>query len=98
MLIWQSAVAILGGGIIVAGIVLLPLPGPGWLIIFLGFGIWATEFTWAARALSRLRNLVGGWTRWVRQRPRWLQLMLGAAGLIVLAGIAVGAWALLQAR
>jgi len=34
------------------GLALVPLPGPGWLIVFLGLGIMATEFAWAERLLD----------------------------------------------
>ncbi len=31
------------------GVRLVPLPGPGWLIVFLGLAILGTEFAWARR-------------------------------------------------
>lgn len=40
-------VVIIGIIFVLAGIVMLILPGPGWLFIFLGFGILSIEFTWA---------------------------------------------------
>jgi uncharacterized protein (TIGR02611 family) len=48
----RIAVAIAGGFLILVGIVLLVLPGPGWLFIFLGLGVLATEFVWAERMLN----------------------------------------------
>lgn len=41
--------------VVLVGIVLLPLPGPGWLVIFLGLGILAAEFVWAERLLKRAK-------------------------------------------
>lgn len=35
--------------LLVAGIIMLITPGPGWLFIFLGMGLWGTEFHWAHR-------------------------------------------------
>lgn len=55
-LAWRSAVLVLGVALVLGGIVLLPLPGPGWVVIFLGLGLLATEFTWAARVLHRARH------------------------------------------
>jgi uncharacterized protein (TIGR02611 family) len=43
-------------GIVIAGIVLLPLPGPGWAIIFLGLAVLATEYAWAHRLLTVTRD------------------------------------------
>ncbi len=45
-----------GASLVVGGIILLPLPGPGWLVIFLGLGVLATEFAWAAHLLARARS------------------------------------------
>lgn len=46
-------VAVVGGALVVAGIAFIPLPGPGALLIFLGFGVLATEFAWAAVVLEK---------------------------------------------
>jgi uncharacterized protein (TIGR02611 family) len=40
---------IIGWLVVLAGIVMLITPGPGWAAIFLGFAILATEFTSAAK-------------------------------------------------
>src|SRR5262249_4061901 len=61
-------VALAGGTVIVIGVVLLLLPGPGWLIIFIGLGIWASEFWWAARLLRWVRTRVMAWARWLSQQ------------------------------
>ena len=37
--------------VLLAGIALLVLPGPGWLVIFVGLSILATEYVWAQRLL-----------------------------------------------
>ncbi len=45
----KPLIMIAGGAVILTGLALLPLPGPGWAIIFLGLAILATEFAWAKR-------------------------------------------------
>ena len=87
-LAWRISVTVLGVVIIVAGIVLLPLPGPGWLIIFAGLGLLATEFEWANRLLQFARRQVSSWTSWAATQPRWVQGLIGLAGLALLAGVA----------
>jgi uncharacterized protein (TIGR02611 family) len=94
-LAWRIGVSIVGGLIIIIGIVLLPLPGPGWLVIFVGLGVWGTEFEWAARLLTWTRGVVRQWTDWIKRQPRWLQGLVGLAGVLFLAGIALGSWYLL---
>jgi uncharacterized protein (TIGR02611 family) len=49
---------VLGFAIVGVGIILLPLPGPGWVIIFAGFAILATEFVFAMRVRDRLVHLL----------------------------------------
>jgi uncharacterized protein (TIGR02611 family) len=48
----RIAVAIAGFTLILVGAALLVLPGPGWLVIFLGLAVLATEFVWAERMLN----------------------------------------------
>jgi uncharacterized protein (TIGR02611 family) len=78
--------------VIVVGIVLLAAPGPGWLVIFLGLGILATEFVWAESLLRLTRRTVARWTAWLGSHPRWLSALVGAVGLIALGAAAAGAW------
>ena len=91
-LAWRIGVTVVGVVLIAGGIVLLPLPGPGWLIIFGGLGVLATEFEWAARLLRFARAKVSAWTDWVATQSRPVQVLLGLAGLVVLGAAAAGAW------
>ena len=55
-LVRKTAVAVAGGTLTAAGVVMLVTPGPGLLAIAGGLGILSTEFDTARRALSRIRN------------------------------------------
>lgn len=55
-LTWRAGVFVIGWLLVIGGVILLPLPGPGWLVIFLGLGVLATEFAWAHHLLQRLRG------------------------------------------
>ena len=44
-------IGIVGGIVLLAGIVMIPYPGPGWVVVFAGLGILSTEFEWAQRVL-----------------------------------------------
>lgn len=46
--------------VLVAGIAMLPLPGPGWMVIALGLAILARDVAWADRALRYVRRRVPG--------------------------------------
>jgi uncharacterized protein (TIGR02611 family) len=52
----RIAVTIAGFAVLLAGVILLVLPGPGWLLIFLGLAILATEYMWAARLLEAAKR------------------------------------------
>jgi uncharacterized protein (TIGR02611 family) len=48
-----------GTTIVIVGLVLLVLPGPALVVIPAGLAILATEFVWARRLLSRVRDKAG---------------------------------------
>jgi uncharacterized protein (TIGR02611 family) len=48
----RIAVTIAGFAVLILGIILIPLPGPGWAIVFAGLAILATEYVWAQRLLN----------------------------------------------
>jgi hypothetical protein len=52
----RVGVTIAGFAVLLAGVVLLVLPGPGWLLIFLGLGILSTEYVWAQRMLATAKR------------------------------------------
>src|SRR6478735_3511054 len=60
----KLAVGVLGALVVIAGIILLPLPGPGWAIIFAGLAIWSIEFHWARRVLLFAKTRVFLWRTW----------------------------------
>jgi len=55
----RIAVTIAGFAVLLAGIALLVLPGPGWLLIFIGLTILATEYVWAERLLKTAKRKAG---------------------------------------
>ncbi|MFD4420838.1 TIGR02611 family protein [Agromyces sp. NPDC058484] len=66
---YRALVGVLGGVIAVGGLFLVPLPGPGWLIVFLGLAILGTEFAWAKRlAAFTKRQLTRFWAWWQARR------------------------------
>jgi uncharacterized protein (TIGR02611 family) len=83
---YRVGVAIIGFAIIVAGLALIPLPGPGWLIVFAGLAVLSTEFAWAERLLHYARSQVQGWTEWVIHQPIAVRALIGLVGLALVAG------------
>jgi uncharacterized protein (TIGR02611 family) len=62
----RAGVAVLGGAVLFVGIIAIPYPGPGWLIVFAGLGILSTEFEWAKRVLGFARAKYDAWQDWLR--------------------------------
>ncbi len=56
---------IAGGIVLVAGVIMIPYPGPGWLVVFAGLGILSTEFEWAQRVLHFARGKYDAWQDWI---------------------------------
>ncbi len=84
--VYRSVVGVLGVGVVVLGLLLIPLPGPGWLIVFGGLALLATEFPWAERLLGFARRHVSSWTSWIAGRSTRVRALIGVAGLAVVAG------------
>lgn len=66
----KSAVTVTGGALLVAGAAMLVLPGPGILVILAGLAVLATEYAWAHRLLTRMRERASQAARTVRERSR----------------------------
>lgn len=88
-LIYRCVVGVVGALVLAAGIVAIPYPGPGWLIVFAGLGILATEFAWAHRLLTFARGKYDQWMDWVKQQHWSVQALLG---LLTCAIVIVTLW------
>lgn len=64
----KVAVSALGGALVVAGIALLFLPGPGILVLVAGLALLAREYLWARRLRDRLNTEVNELRRRARRR------------------------------
>jgi len=81
----KVGIAIVGGVVVLVGLVLIPYPGPGWLIVFAGLAVLATEFEFAASTLTWLRKKYDDWTTWLKQQPRTIRWsVLAFTGLVIL--------------
>ena len=88
---WRAAVGAVGSLLIGLGLVLVPLPGPGWVVVFLGLGVLATEFAWAQLLLERLRARVTVWTSWIQRQALLIRLVIGLVAVSAAAAGVVGA-------
>ena len=91
--IWRNArkvvVLIVGVAVVLAGVALLALPGPGMIVIIVGLLILATEFDWAQRWLDYAVEKVAGATT-KAQGSKSGRIMLGLSGLtLIAAGVVI---------
>jgi len=72
-------IALIGGTVVLIGMAMLVLPGPGALIIAGGLAILATEFVWARRAVRQAKGAVAKVRRKSGLRE-WLRRLKARAG------------------
>ena len=80
----------LGGALVALGLVLVPLPGPGWLIVIAGLAVLAVEYAWARHLLRFTRRQLHRWTDWLLRRSWPIRALVGAGGFVL---VAVVVWA-----
>ena len=99
--LWKPLYLLLGTVFLLAGLVLLFAPGPGFLFLFVGGAMIAEESLWGARAFDalevKLRAFAGGCRKTWKRASAALKtaIVAGAAALAAAAGW--GAYAILIA-
>ncbi len=74
--LYRFLIGLFGGLVLIIGIVLVPYPGPGWLIIFGGLAILSSEFRWAKVVLGFLRRRYDAWRAWIRHRHWTIRVLM----------------------
>lgn len=92
-LIYRWVVFVVGLSIVILGLILVPFPGPGWLIVILGLLIWASEFERAQRLLDFVKDRLAVWNVWV-MRQNWA--VRGVLALVTLALVLVIIWVVVR--
>ncbi len=81
--IYRIAVFVLGLVVVVVGLALVPLPGPGWVIVFVGVAIWASEFEKAQQLRDWGKARLSEWNTWVLAQPWWVKLAITVATMVL---------------
>lgn len=91
----KVVVGLLGGALLLAGIALLVLPGPGFLVILAGLVILATQFDWAKKRVDFAKGKAQqgidelGRSRWRTAFAVLSAVGLAAVGVLSIAGVDV---------
>ncbi len=81
----KPIIGVAGGVVLIAGIIMIPYPGPGWLVVFAGLAILATEFKWARDVLDKAKGLYDTWQEWLKRQSLAVQaLFFVLTALVVL--------------
>ena len=88
-IVWRIFLITLGAVIAVGSLVLAPLPGPGWVTVFIGLMILGGEVLPAARFLDWLEVQLRKFGRLVLKV--WRASFLGKVAVVVLAGLCAAA-------
>jgi uncharacterized protein (TIGR02611 family) len=67
-ILYRIVVGLLGVALTLGGLVLVPLPGPGWLIVLAGLAVLGSEFDPARRVLEFARRRLAAWTTWLTRQ------------------------------
>ncbi|MEZ0492904.1 TIGR02611 family protein [Kineococcus sp. TBRC 1896] len=89
--LYRAGVGAVGTAVVVVGLALVPLPGPGWLVVFTGLAVLGSEFSSAQRLKHFGERQVHRWARWVLARSLTTRAALGA-GTVAVVAAAVWGW------
>ena len=85
----RTFIAIVGSIVVLLGVIMVPYPGPGWLVIFAGLAILSTEFNSARRILSYARVRYDAWATWL-SRQAWF--IKGGVGMLTCVVVVATIW------
>jgi uncharacterized protein (TIGR02611 family) len=77
-----------GSFLLVVGLAMLVLPGPGWLVIAAGLAVLARDVAWAERLLARVRRRIPG----ARPDGRLTPAAWASVALVTLAATSASVW------
>jgi uncharacterized protein (TIGR02611 family) len=83
----RYAVTGVGLALVVGGVVLMPLPGPGLVLVVAGLAVLATEYAWARRLLRRAKKEAEEAQEKAVASPARTVLSLAAAGVTCAVGV-----------
>lgn len=83
---------VLGFFLLIVGIIILPTPAPGWLLIFVSLGLLSLVHPPMRQLNVRLARLYDDSEAWFRARHWTTQVALGAALTISVAAIMATVW------
>jgi len=69
----KALISLLGWSVLLLGVVMIPYPGPGWVVVFIGLSILAKEFDWARDLHDFARHKYDEWYKWIARQPGYIR-------------------------
>lgn len=69
-------IAIIGVLVVAIGLIMVPYPGPGWLVVFVGLAILSSEFKFAQDILDKAHYWYDKWQEWLKNQGLFVQLIV----------------------
>ena len=85
--VYRIGVFVVGLVVVCGGLLLIPFPGPGWLIVIAGLAIWSTEFERAQRVLEFVKRHLRLWEEWVKRQNPVVKALVGVLGIAFIATV-----------
>ena len=85
--VYRIGVFVVGLVVVCGGLLLIPFPGPGWLIVIAGLAIWSTEFERAQRVLEFVKKHLRRWEEWVKRQNVAVKALVGVVGIAFIATV-----------
>lgn len=88
----KIVIGVIGSVMVIGGLIMVPFPGPGWLVVFAGLAVLATEFHWAHKVLEFGKRILHSWTEWYKRQGLIIKVVVlvvtvAVAALIVYLGM-----------
>lgn len=72
----KIVVGVIGAVMVIGGLIMVPFPGPGWVVVFAGLAVLATEFHAARRVLEFGKRVLHDWTQWYKRQGWPLRIIV----------------------
>ncbi|GAA5045659.1 uncharacterized protein (TIGR02611 family) [Thermocatellispora tengchongensis] len=89
----KIVVGVVGAVLVIGGLIMVPFPGPGWLVVFAGLAVLATEFHWAHKLLQFGRRTLDAWTDWLKRQGWTVRILVVGVAAVTACAIV---WAALK--
>ncbi|MEV4219874.1 TIGR02611 family protein [Nonomuraea sp. NPDC049725] len=83
----KIVVGVIGVLMVGGGLVMVPFPGPGWLVVFAGLAVLATEFHWAHKVLEFGKRTLHAWTEWYKRQGWTVKILVALVTMIAATAI-----------